>query len=665
MNAHKLHIAGAVLAAIGLIGTALPRNLNFPCVGPSIYIFPIGVLLLLVGTVCLLWGTRKSEPLRYWFVTTEVAVVALCAISMAILRVVWLTDICLYMAVVLSVVAIICLALKRKISRDDLPWLAAIAALFSIKWMPTLMHIENLFLCLRLKYTLMRGDGFMIANAISDSMMAILIALPLVQAARRRVGAKMPAVASVVAIATLLAWDCLLKIESSIQPSETLTYFDGTGKNIYSVLLHIRVLLEQFWAPCLAFAGVTLLVALLTPARRKEITRSRIVWAAVVALAVVVFDILRYSHTNIPVWEHLLTMPLAFTAMIYYVLGLFPKCVTQSRKLHFIGACALLLALAECLLLKPFKPYDNGTLDYGEEQEESETNYPVTEEVSPLQHYADSLMSDALQSCGGQYGLLMLIDCEDYSMAVTSEMTSDTSETGSYILDDPTLDEIVPLGLMKPILLAAICDDQEPTPSAGELAAAIASDKAMIALMREHYGDYDRDGLVSSLRIMMEQTGYSQYKTLGIPVNRLGNDRCFDQVCTGMNTRISPYELINLYHAIADGGANNDVRFIFEENHYIGNRLFSEAVADTLLSALRINVTEGDLRELSDLPVAAVKSANQYTVFGENRSDEYIAAIFPHDTPRYVCLITLFDTKPNNGQATKMMRKMVAAALVR
>lgn len=647
MKNNKIHILGAVLSVLGLAGAAFPKLLSYYFI--MFYVSPISMTVLAIGSTLMLWGSRKSEPMRFWFVLTAVfvvfvdfAVLALYHLQIGLPRRFFFVthEITTLFTIVLFIVAILGLAVNRKISRDDLPWFATIAALFIVKWLPTYMHIANLFVYQRFKYAIWRREGDTILWSVIDIVTVILLTLPLIQTVGRRIRNKMPVVLSILGLVALVVWDVLLKIEPHSE---------------YETLLHIRVLMEQIYAPCLAFAAITMLVALITPLRRRCLDKRLLIWATIIALAVSAYDLARFMRTNVPFMEYFVAMPFALTATLYYAAGILPKKLTKGWTSCLVGVCALALAIGECKLIKPFNPVPVKCEEY-----EDETIPEISQaEKLKITMLADSVMSDIMVHNSAESGLILLADIRTGELIVDRLWQLDSANTPTFVSDnDAKWNPQIPGGLFRPILLAAMLEDRSSTvdmdtkcnvkwvrlgtetredahnlfgqPDSSTLAESIInrSNIGLCDIACRNYANRREDLLNRVKRTVLpfesgEQVGFD-----------LGCDKSFLNFCMGYEMEMAPLEILAFYNGIANGGVSKT-----NGEEY---RVCSETTAETIFALMRDYAENagGDADSLQDMQCAYY----QVTVRISDNYSQYVIGAFPDESPRYTCMIMLFNT---------------------
>ena len=655
MKEQKLHIIGAVLSVAGLSVFAIEHAFYFYVFDNMTKIATIlSQVLFFGGLVCQLWGTRKSEPIRFWTVSATAVLTVMSSIlcivfsygeyfniretlvmnreyMFAIPGLAWLS----------AVTAIVCLAVRKKLHVDDIPGMAAAVAIVIVACIPRLLDIAGLDLITKIRWAVITNEDYLVYMTVMLVPIAAVVTLPLNQYLGRYRRQTTFALA-LLSIAGLIAWNIITVVHAEYYVRQ-------------------RIPVEIVFAAGLVFTGVSLLKDLLTASRRCTMNWRMFSWATVIAVVISALMFLRFRmdlYMPNPAVEFLLTMPFCLTAVLYYA-GEF--LLSGKRKtLTWIGHATLLLMICAEYML--------AVIDQ-ERRLVSEDEYLCEEDIDGdvseppvLQSFGDSVLSDAIVQSDARYGILLLIDDSCSGLSAISEMTIDSLGLCHNIHHEAffMLTPQKSLSLFTPVILGAILDDSVThNINDIEIADALASDKALLRLMSRCYGNRRYD-FIKKLNEILYNAGGDEVK----PLDSLSSNRSLAELVSGQDVLESPHDILNIYHSIAGDGTNRDVYYDFFENHRLGLQVFSKGTSQKILAAMRTNVERGDLCELVGLPVAALHTSSPRIYAGQMRSDCYTVGIFPYDKPRYTCLIMLFDTKPQSNQSIKTLRQVVSSLVL-
>lgn len=651
MKNNKIHIIGATISVAGLAVFALEHAFYFNVLDNlTKFTTILSLTLFIAGLVCMLWGTRKSETLRFWAVSVTAMLALPYAVMIMISRCGYFNirnilvvnrDYILLIpafAALAAMVAIACLAIRKKLHVGDLPGMVAAAAIVIVACIPRLIDIAGLNLIAKIGLAVITNEDYLAYMALTLTPIVAVVTLPLNQYLRKY-RRQTTAAMSLLALAGLIAWNIITMVHAE--------YYERQ-----------RIPAEIAFASGLAFAGVSLLIDLIIPSHRRAINWREFIWAGATAATVSILILWRLYIQSITV-ACILTMPLCLTAVLYYIFEFF---LSDKRKLTtWIGIGTLLLAICVEYMLA-ISEHKKIILEEDEYLIEGYADEGIRE--SPvLQAMGDSILSDAIVKSDARYGILLLIDDSNTGFSAISEMTIDSLgmcyniHREASILFTPQK----PLSLLNPIMLGAILDDSVTHNIAdNEIADALSSDRTMFHLVLRYYGTR-RGDLITRMNEILYNAGGNEVK----PFDSLSNNRSLKEFTSGQVVMESPYDILNIYHSIAGDGSNRDVYNDFEENHRLGLPVFAPHTAARILTAMRTNVEKGSLKELAILPIAALKVSTPRIYADENREDSYIVGIFPYDKPQYTCLIMLFDTKTQSKQTTQTLRYLVSFLLGR
>lgn len=114
----------------------------------------------------------------------------------------------------------------------------------------------------------------------------------------------------------------------------------------------------------------------------------------------------------------------------------------------------------------------------------------------------------------------------------------------------------------------------------------------------------------------------------------LGCDKSFLNFCMGYEMEMAPLEILAFYNGIANGGVSKT-----NGEEY---RVCSETTAETIFALMRDYAENagGDADSLQDMQCAYY----QVTVRISDNYSQYAISAFPDESPRYTCMIMLFNT---------------------
>lgn len=114
----------------------------------------------------------------------------------------------------------------------------------------------------------------------------------------------------------------------------------------------------------------------------------------------------------------------------------------------------------------------------------------------------------------------------------------------------------------------------------------------------------------------------------------LGCDKSFLNFCMGYEMEMTPMEILDFYSGIANGGVSKT-----NGEEY---RVCSEATADAIFALMR-DYAECD-EVGSNLTNKTQCACYQATVQTSDNYNQYVIGAFPDESPRYTCMIMLFNT---------------------
>lgn len=281
------------------------------------------------------------------------------------------------------------------------------------------------------------------------------------------------------------------------------------------------------------------------------------------------------------------------------------------------------------------------------------------EEKSRITGLSDSVMNDIFVHNSAECGLILLANIRTGELIVDRWVQLDSANTPTFVSDnDAKWNPQIPGGLFRPILLAAMLEDRCSTvdmdtkcnvkgirlgqetredahnlhgqPDSSTIAESIIkrSNIGLCDIACRNYANRRVDLLNRVKRAIphcesVERVGFD-----------LRSDKSFLNFCMGYEMEMTPMEILAFYSGIANGGVS--------KTNGDGYWVCSEATADALYALMRDYAENagGDADSLQDMQCAYY----QVTVRISDNYSQYAISAFPDETPRYTCMIMLFNT---------------------
>lgn len=272
---------------------------------------------------------------------------------------------------------------------------------------------------------------------------------------------------------------------------------------------------------------------------------------------------------------------------------------------------------------------------------------------------ADSVMSNIMVQNRAESGLVLLADIRTGGLIVDRLWQLDSTNNPAFVSDnDAKWSTQIPGGLFRPMLLAAMLDDnslavnmdtkcnvkwvrlgqetrddahnQFGQPDSATLAESIIkrSNIGLCDIACRNYANRREDLLNRVKQTVLPFESVEQVEF------DLGCDKSFLNFCMGYEMEMSPLEILAFYNGIANGGMS-----MTDVARY---RVCSAATADAIFTLMRDYAEYDEVgRDLSNKTQcayyqAAIKTSDNY--------NQYVIGAFPYESPRYTCMIMLFNT---------------------